>query len=326
MALQESLASIAETIADYREGEIARPTAAHVGTWVNQFPNAVREPLAAEMAHVLRNTYISKPKVAAFLRGLLKNEKLTGPNAAPFWRETKFLDIQRGGRSQHEMLAMLDPILKQDMGLDRAACGANPTRFVYIDDGLFTGNRILGDFRDWITNTAPAQADVFVIVIALHRGGRYYAEGKLNEAAKAAGKKITFHWWCIIGLEDRKAYTNNSDVLRLTQVPDEARSKAYVATLKYGVNFRRPPSVGEHKVFSSEEGRFLLEQEFFKAGTLIREQSPRLTPYQRPLGNMLLETPGFGSTIVTFRNCPNNAPLAFWAGNPWYPLFPRKTN
>jgi hypothetical protein len=44
------------------------------------------------------------------------------------------------------------------------------------------------------------------------------------------------------------------------------------------------------------------------------------------VGNMVLSTLGFGSTIVTFRNCPNNAPLAFWAGDPWYPLFPRKIN
>jgi hypothetical protein len=41
---------------------------------------------------------------------------------------------------------------------------------------------------------------------------------------------------------------------------------------------------------------------------------------------MILETLGFGSTLVTFRNCPNNCPLAFWAGYPWYPLFQRKTN
>ena len=39
-----------------------------------------------------------------------------------------------------------------------------------------------------------------------------------------------------------------------------------------------------------------------------------------------LETLGFGSLIVTYRNCPNNAPLALWVDAPWYPLFPRTTN
>ena len=53
---------------------------------------------------------------------------------------------------------------------------------------------------------------------------------------------------------------------------------------------------------------------------------PNLNQFQRPLGNSLLETLGFGSLIVTFRNCPNNAPLPLWVGNPWHPLFPRTTN
>jgi hypothetical protein len=61
-------------------------------------------------------------------------------------------------------------------------------------------------------------------------------------------------------------------------------------------------------------------------GCYIRTVAPRLPKYARPLGDMVLETLGFGSTFVTYRNCPNNTPLAFWAGDPWYPLFARKTN
>ncbi len=53
---------------------------------------------------------------------------------------------------------------------------------------------------------------------------------------------------------------------------------------------------------------------------------PNLGESQRPLGHTSLEALGFGSMIVTFRNCPNNAPLALWVGAPWYPLFPRTTN
>jgi hypothetical protein len=41
---------------------------------------------------------------------------------------------------------------------------------------------------------------------------------------------------------------------------------------------------------------------------------------------MVLQTVGFGALIVTFRNCANNCPLGFWVDDPWYPLFPRKTN
>ncbi|MCZ2075826.1 MAG: hypothetical protein LC130_12610 [Bryobacterales bacterium] len=46
----------------------------------------------------------------------------------------------------------------------------------------------------------------------------------------------------------------------------------------------------------------------------------------RPLGYAALKTLGFGATVVTYRNYPNNCPLGLWAGSPWYPLFRRKTN
>src|SRR5262249_38191325 len=87
-----------------------------------------------------------------------------------------------------------------------------------------------------------------------------------------------------------------------------------------------PGHVGKNALYSNDEGRQLLETEFLKAGARIRQQCPNLGPTQRPLSHMTLETLGFGSLIVTFRNCPNNAPLALWCGHPWYPLFPRATN
>jgi hypothetical protein len=322
----EQLASIASTIADYCEGEIARPDAKHVERWILQFPPEVREPLTAEMAHVLGRTYIPKKSFQGFLKALLTNQKLCGADPASFWRDARFLDIQGGGRSQHEMLAMLDPILQREFGFALKDCGKNPERFVYLDDGLFTGNRILRDLKDWIEKEAPANAVVHVIVMALHTNGQQYASGKLSAAARAVGKKIEFTWWRLIELEDRKNYTDTSDVLRVTRIPDDARTQAYAKALKYPVVFRRPGNVGALKIFSSEGGRDLLEQQLLMAGTYIREKCPHLKVFQRPLGNVILETPGFGSTIVTFRNCPNNTPLAFWAGNPWYPLFSRKTN
>jgi hypothetical protein len=60
--------------------------------------------------------------------------------------------------------------------------------------------------------------------------------------------------------------------------------------------------VGENKFFLSEAGRHLLEQEFLKAGLYIRSVCSHLNKYQRPLGNMVLDTLGFGSLFVTFRD------------------------
>jgi hypothetical protein len=151
-------------------------------------------------------------------------------------------------------------------------------------------------------------------------------QNKPGEGGARRGKKIQFKWWRIVELEDRRTYINSSDVLRPTQIPADPITQAYVQAMKHQPVLRTPPGTGELKIFSSDEGRELLEQQFLAKGAYIRTVCPMLNEYQRPLGNMVLETLGFGSTIVTFRNCPNNAPLVFWAGDPWHPLFLRKTN
>lgn len=320
------LNSIAGTIADYRAGEISTPTPEHVETWIEQFDHGVQDPLLEELDHVLKQTYIPKATVLEFLSGLVKHEDVAGRDPCSFWEAVKFLDIQGGGNSQREMLRMFDSLLKEECDLGIDACGADPKAYLYLDDGVFTGNRIRNDISSWTQSDAPQDAKVHVVTIALHRGGQFYAEAGIQEAAQRAGKKINVCWWRCVSIEDRKKYIDSSDVLRPRSLPQDELTREYVQGLKYAPVLRKPGSVGKNKFFSSEEGRHLLEQEFLKAGVLIRSMCPYLNVYQRPLGNMVLETLGFGSLFVTFRNCPNNCPLAFWAGDPWYPLFPRKTN
>ena len=78
----------------------------------------------------------------------------------------------------------------------------------------------------------------------------------------------------------------------------------------------------------------MLERELLLAGMHIRSLSQNPSPALRPLGFGPFGL-GFGSTIVTYRNCPNNTPLALWWGDPqaepahpfarWYPLVQRRT-
>ena len=323
---EELLESLSETIKDYRVGETSEPTPDHVATWVDQFEAPVQLPILKEMGHVLTQTYLPKKSVQKFLSAVAVHEKLTGGDPHAYWRSVELLDIQGAGDSQGDMLEMLGDTLADKCGLSLADCSGSSGTFVYLDDGVYTGNRVLGDLRFWIETDAPDEATVNVVVIALHRGGKHYAKTELNEASRAAGKNITINWWRCVGLEDRRTYTYSADVLRPTEIPDDQPVRDYAESLKYAPKLRKPGSLGEKAFFSSEEGRHILEQEFLKAGVRIRSMCPYLNDYQRPLGNSVLETLGFGSLLVTFRNCPNNAPLALWAGDPWYPLFPRKTN
>lgn len=319
------LASIAATTADYREGDLAALTPKHVARWINQFDAGVQLSILREMDHVLKQTYFSRKRTRKFLEGLFQTQKLVGDDPCAFWKDVKFLDIQGGGASQKEMLALFSKVLEKKCGFTVADCGAEPEAFLYLDDAIFTGNRVRRDLEGWINEDAPAEAKLHVVVIASHEGS-YYHRNKVSEAARAAGKKINITWWHAINLEDRKKYTDTSDVLRPVVIPNDVAVQAYVDAMHYKPHLRNAGQVGSLGIFSSDAGRQLLEEEFLKAGARIRQMCPNLGESQRPLGHTSLEALGFGSLIVTFRNCPNNAPLALWVDAPWHPLFPRTTN
>jgi hypothetical protein len=321
------LKSIADITADYRAGEIPAPTPEHVDRWINQFSLPVQQPILAEMEHVLSRTYLTKANVQKFLAMLVKNPKLTGADPCNFWRGVTFLDIQGGGNSQRDMLNLFGDELRKACGFSVAQCSSVGTNaFIYLDDVLFSGNRIFRDLTRWIGSGAPKSAIVHVVTMGLHCGGQFYAKQRIEKAAADAVKSINLIWWRSVEIEDRRTYTATSDVLRPTSIPNDPDTQAYVQSLRYPPTLRTAGSAGGRGFFSSEQGRNLLEQEFLKTGVHIRDICPRLTAVQRPLGHMTLETLGFGSMIVTYGNCPNNAPLVLWAGNPWYPLFARKTN
>jgi hypothetical protein len=299
--------------------------------WVGQFDGEDHIPVLAELDHVLKKTYFSESAVTEFLEQLAKEPKIVGPDPASFWRGAGVLDVQQGGNSQTEMLERFETVLKQHFGIGLQECESSSGNFVYLDDAIFTGNRVRRDLESWIQSSAPQKAAVHVIVNALHTGGNYYASQQLDQASKNAEKTITINWWRARTIENRKYYRNESEVLWPSEFPDggEDEISGYVKMLRdagYPPEKRTPGATPKDGVFSGEVGRALLECVFLKYGVKIRSMCPYLPDVARPLGFSLLRTFGFGATVVTYRNCANNCPLALWAGDPWYPLFRRKTN
>lgn len=325
MERQDLVRSICETTADYRLGDLPPPTPDHVERWIQQFDGALQMSVLTEMEYVLRRTYISKEKVASFLRSLMGTENLVGNNPCDFWANVQLLDIQGGGNSQREMNALFESILQDQCGVGSYKGDGEPDTYIYLDDGVFSGNRVRRDIENWIEH-APASCHVHVTCIAIHRGGQYYANKKIEEKIASSGKNIKITWWHNYLLENRRTYANSSDVLWPTVIPNDVAIQRYVDGFRYPLTFRRAGSIGDRKIFSSGVGRSNLEQAFLLYGMRIREMCPNLGDSQRPLGHTSLDSLGFGSLTITFRNCPNNAPLALWAGDPWYPLFPRSTN
>jgi hypothetical protein len=317
--------SIAQQIADYRSGAIAAPDAAHVLKWSKQLDPSLRAAALAELDHVLKSTYFSAKRITEFLQGLASHPKFTDGDPTTFWKSAQLLNIQLRGASQSDLNKLLVKAVKAECGVTPSVGSAGKGPFIYLDDAIFTGNHVRRDIEAWVNSSAPEKGDVHVVVLALHKGS-YYHRGKLEEAIKISGKAIKLHWWRCLQLEDRKKYINQSDVLRPRSCPADEAVKAYIDSLSYDVEFRAQDGIGNAKLFSAESGRHALEQALLIAGVKARTACPSLPPQHRPLGYHALEMLGFGSMIVTYRNCPNNAPIALWAGDPWYPLLPRRTN
>ena len=317
------LLSIAGTIKDYRVGEIAEPTPEHVDRWISQFSRDAQVPVLRELDHTFECTYISKAKMQRWL------ERVTAHSPCEFWKGTHLLNIQRNGSSQREMLGIFVPILRRQCGHDAGHAGPDEGEFVYLDDAIFTGNRVVDDLSGWIGEQAPKKATLNIMVIALHTLGKYWIETneRLERIESESDKQIDVRFLKSHLFESRQHYRNESDVLWPTE--DIYSADGFSP---------REPGYRKSRLFTGEKGRQLLESEFLNTGIRIRGLARDPAPQLKPLGYTspsFRGTPGFGSLFVTYRNCPNTCPLALWWGDPaaqpshpfskWYPLLPRKT-
>ena len=329
------MASIANTIKDYRAGDLPEPTPDHVDRWIYQFGTDVQLPMLREMDHVLRQTYFSRSSVQSFFARVIDNRDLAGNEPREFWRTARLLDIQQEGNSQTEIRQLFSEALEQKYGIAAGTGDARTETFVYLDDVLFTGGRIGNDLSVWIAGESPQTATIHVLVIVAHRYGEWDCCRRLNQAATNAGKRLQFHFWKALRLENRMSHRNTSEVLWPTTIPNDAALETYMEEeRRFPFERRDPGGRLTHAIFSSEESRQLLERELLLAGMHIRSLSQNPSPALRPLGFGPFGL-GFGSTIVTYCNCPNNTPLALWWGDPraepahpfsrWYPLVQRRT-
>ena len=332
--LNHLLESIAVTTNDYRKKDLGEITPEHVYKWIDQFDSDIQLPVLKEMDSVLKETYLSEAKVLKVIEQTLKDKDLVGKDAQRFWQKANFLDIQLHGNSQKEMLRIFDKVLQEQFGLQITDSDHNSNIFVYLDDIIFNGDRVKQDMMSWVTNKAPSRASVYIVSMGQHSGS-YWNRGQLQETIQKSGKNITLFWYPkLYDFENRKAKRNESNVLWPTDSIYQHKEISNYISKNPNLSFEpREESSEKNWPFSSEKGRQLLEKEFTLAGLKILSECQDPSEKMKPLGYGMFGL-GFGSIIVTFRNCPNNNPLALWWGDPskpdfnplsqWYPLFPRK--
>ena len=326
------LSNLKEVIGDYRYDDGIIISEDHIQKWLRQFPEDDRHVLVNELTYTLDKTYWSKTRVCDFLEKILSSTKrrFVGDNPEEFWRNVNILNIQQQGSSQQEMIHLLDLAAKRKYGFGVTA-KPNSTTHVYLDDALYSGNRIHRDFKNWLEAKKEDSGEVHVVVLASHKQGKFYASEMISDYQKKFNTRFNFHWWSFLKFENRSSYLSHSDVLKTTKLPDDPMVSNLVNKIEkrstYSIKMRpitNPPYISQF--FSNERGRQELERIFLVAGTRVLDACPDFPEFINPYGFSFLRGLGFGSLLAFYRNCPNTSPLSLWAGNPWIPLFPRKTN
>lgn len=241
------------------------------------------------------------------------------------------------------MLILVDNILRTIYGWGINQHNTQITDYVYLDDALFSGNTVLYDVRDWAAQ-AKQNTKLHLVFLATHSSGLDYLEKPRNLTDLTQSHHLSLHYWRLHHFENLSRDRQYFECLWPHPLSGEDLVDTYVQKLMarsrakdWSPRLFRPPEVPTHEtLFSSPGSRDIVEQAFLRAGSYIVSLSANAKPEMRPLGYEKLESLGFGSVFVTYRNIANNCPLALWWGDPrassnhpfskWYPLFPRKTN
>ncbi len=285
-------------------------------------------------------------------------EKLTRTFLQNVRREldcVQFLKIQLRGESQGALLGIMNEILEEWYDTSLADCGKqSPTTYVYLDDGIYTGSRLRYDLTEsddtsegrdavaWISRSAPVGCKLIVCTLVSHLAGYVYARKHINQAADV--KQISVGYFpakIIYNLRDYNV-RERSDKFeclwpdRSTADGNDPDAGWYVKRTLWWCNkngwsksslTRSADTPAEETLFSSPAARNIVESAFFRAGARILKPSHQPGESRRPLGWEKLESWGFGTFFVTYRNIANNCPMVLWSrAAGWYPLFPRKTN
>jgi hypothetical protein len=329
--LEQLCANFALKVADYRNGEIPPIDTKHIYKWLDQFDEPKRIPILTEMTHLIDKIYLSEKMVQNFLEKNIDNPKLVGTDVISYWNNINVLDIQQGGTSQSSMKALLSSILSSKYRINLYNAGSNNGIYIYLDDVCFSGNRVINDVRLWLEQTKNITINKLIIhTIAIHSNGRWYADREIKKIMQQFNQNFPVEWWTTCTLENNLHNIEKSDIFAPRSLPHDPYVQQYV---DYLTQNGFPPALRkilsnqqQPKIFSDEENRNFLEQEFLQKSCYIRHICSALPEQIRPLGFSLMKTLGFGSPIITYRNCPNTSPLVLWVGDPWYPLFPRRVN
>ncbi|EOK6316702.1 hypothetical protein ACM8C1_004699 [Vibrio parahaemolyticus] len=333
--MENEASKISNIIENYCDGEFGTLDEEHVLKWVHQFEVDDRQLILEETNRILRTTYINKELLLEKIKKMSGCNKLTGKNPREYWSNCSLLNIQENGSSQSELIGILKSYIQASYNFIPVVNGISDV-YVYVDDFLFSGNRILKDIENWIVNNPVNNCHVEFALIGWFESGHYTTHKALYSLAKKYNRNISFNLRSFkeYKYENRRTYSGSSEVFWPQEsVLNDEQINSYLSSQRYMPTFR--VDNGKLNRLFSRSRRDQYEYALLKAGIKIIQFCDEPTPVMKPLGYNRYDGFGFGSTVFTHRNCPNNNPLAFWWGDPsystahpfgkWYPLMQRKT-
>lgn len=330
-SLINSLVSIA---GDYQKVDF---NSSHVQRWVEQFPDDSHEVLLRNLVSILEKTYYSKNEVEVFFQNVLQDDSIF---LEPLEKYT-FLDIQDRGNSQKDMLKIINEQCYSIFGKRIKKSNFNEHHnYVYVDDAIYSGNRLKWDIVDWAATLPDVNAEInlLIIVIGIHCRNLDYV---LDEIKKRLPKVNIECFSDIIFIDYNKLFLGQYESYLAPEMEYSQISMDYIEQIdsqrsanqkQWYPLLRNKETMLEDSYFVSLQERNIVEAMFLEQGVQIEKTAT--FPNIRPLGYDKNRTLGFGSFLVTYRNIANNCPLVLWWGDEnghasisnWYPLFPRTVN
>lgn len=330
---------LAETLSDFREGEIEPLTEARVVQFTDDvmglcdwMGNEQRNAFLTGLATSIGRSYWSRQRVIdALSSGVLAD-----------MRNALVVFVQEDESSQATFSQVLLGECEEIVSGDSTP--GDPV-LLYVDDATFTG-RSLASRLDLLADLVAEKSPLARRLIIFH------LIDFPDEIQSAIDEVLTRLARLSTTVEFRSIIRTRADSLRnATLAPSRhdvelpivqrflkgnSSLKSVAQNLTQACNPGLPAK--SDYLFNSEYERNIVTRAFLEVGIHIRFWSPNWNPYMRPLGYVAsAKTPsfGFGTMFCSFHNSANTSPLALWWGDPtapvgsalhrWNPLLPRRS-
>ncbi|WP_029485070.1 phosphoribosyltransferase-like protein [Enterobacter mori] len=324
------LSSISSILSDYRYTPKGGMDNNHVSRWLDQFRPSERRFVLEETERMLGLGYFAEIRYQNVITELVEDEA-----NAEFFLNAAFLDIQDQGSSQHELVTELCAESTECLNvvtrssLDRWVRSFG--KFVYIDDVSFSGTKAIQDLTWLITRYQLQNIEIYIYFFGTHTFAEWNIKYRLENAFGRLNIKIYTGPGEFRSVENRKFYSSSSGVF--WPISDNVNIPGWVKDSSLYTGIYREGYI-KNDNFPDEKRRNRFEQILTATGFDILSHSKNPQDALKPLGFSTFKGVGFGGTTFTFRNCPNNTPLAFWWGSYevtgtfavdcWYPLMKRE--